>query len=446
MARVLFVEEALEYEKMGIAYVSACLKEAGHETQIVQTDKEDADSVISEFQPDFLAYSLCTGEQKRVLRKNLVLKEKYPNTTSIFGGPHATFFPELALEKGVDYVVVGQGEKAVLDIVEGRADGKVVKRPLVEDVNAMPLPDRALFYKYPEIRANPMKNIITQRDCPYSCAYCFNHSWRELHGDEKARMFQRKSVDYVLGEITDIRSRAPLEQVLFLDDNFIAKTPGNSKWINEFCERYTREVGLPFACSLRAELVDETGVKQLRSAGLEMVSFALETSDEEVRRTVLNRPGITNQDIENAISLCHKYGIRIRMQSMIGLPVQNPLENALQTLEFYMRNPVEDPWVSTYQPYPKTRMGDYCLEHGFIGEDVLAYCSESLFDGSKMNLPDRERLERLRHWAYFAIEMKMPRELIKVLIDSPLNEAQEQTLKQLRYQNTARRFYNLKRD
>lgn len=442
MAKVLFIERKIRDEKQGLMYLSAVLKEKGHETEVVQTEEEDIFSIIEKFNPDFFAYSICTGEHKHALELNSQLKQKYPGKLSIFGGPHVTFFPEIANEEGVDYAVIGEGEEAIIDIVNGSKQ-KIIKKPLIRDINSLPLPDRSLMYKYDRLKNNPMKNIITQRDCPYSCTYCYNHIWRELFKDEKEKLFQRKDVDYVIKEIKDIQQQSPVKKILIQDDNFIGIGEKNKKWIEEFCEKYKKEINLPFLCSLRVNVIDEELIKKLKDAGLEMVNFALESADPYVQHEILNRGQITNQDVEKAIALFKKYGIRCRMQNMIGLPLENPLKDAMNTLEFNLKNRVDDSWVSIYQPYPKTRLGEYCLEKGFVTGDLLKSCADSFFDESRLNIPDKDKLQRLQKWWHFIVRYNLPLEFVNILLEVPLTQENMKMLQELRFRYAREKLYGI---
>lgn len=60
--RVLFVERNLRNEKLGIMYLSAALKARGHHADLIQTDKEDLDDRLGDYRPDFVAFSITTGE------------------------------------------------------------------------------------------------------------------------------------------------------------------------------------------------------------------------------------------------------------------------------------------------------------------------------------------------------------------------------------------------
>jgi len=86
--RILFIMEGFFIEPLGIMQLSACLKKAGHETDLVTTE-EGYKEKIREWKPEIIAYSVMTGNHKNFLELNKELKKKF-NFISLFGGPHAT--------------------------------------------------------------------------------------------------------------------------------------------------------------------------------------------------------------------------------------------------------------------------------------------------------------------------------------------------------------------
>src|SRR3989344_5500126 len=160
MSNILFIEKKMETEKLGMMYLSAYLKERGHNTELVQTDEENIFEAIERFKPDFFAYSTCTGEHRYALKTNEKIKKRYPKILSVFGGAHPTFFPEIANEKDVDFVVIGQGEEAMIEIIEGKTKQKIIKKPLMENLNSLPIPDREILYKYDALRNKKISKKI----------------------------------------------------------------------------------------------------------------------------------------------------------------------------------------------------------------------------------------------------------------------------------------------
>lgn len=438
MAKILFIEKRARVEKLGIMYLSAILKKSGHQVDMIQTELEDIDEKMISYKPDFVCYSICTGEQKFALEINNALKEKY-QFKSVFGGSHCTFFPEMADEKNVNFCIRGQGEIAMLDIIEGREKNKIVHKSLIEDINEIPFPDREIFYKYDNFRENPMKNVVTTRDCPYSCSFCFSHLWREIHKNESHKFFQRRTVDNVIEEIKQIKENYPLEKIQFNDDNFLPV----GDWIDELCEKYKKEINLPFCCSLTANLVNEETVKKLKNAGLEVVKFALESANSFVRRNILNKPHIKDEDVIRAIKLFKKYDIRIRIFNMIGLPIKDPLKDALDTLKFNQENEPTESWVSLFQPYPKLKLTQYCLEKGFITNDIIGKSADDYFSETQLNIPDKDKINRLQKWWHFIVKYNIPMSVVNILISLPLSKEQGQKLQEMRFEHSRKELYEV---
>jgi anaerobic magnesium-protoporphyrin IX monomethyl ester cyclase len=102
MAKVLWVEKQIDYEPQGIMSMSAVLKEAGHDVQLTIAAQEDPIEFAKYYQPDVVGYSMMTGSQHYYFKLNNALKEAMNGHApfSVFGGPHATFFPDIINQAG----------------------------------------------------------------------------------------------------------------------------------------------------------------------------------------------------------------------------------------------------------------------------------------------------------------------------------------------------------
>ncbi len=438
--RVLFIERNLRNEKLGIMYLSASLKANGHHADLIQIDKEDIDQKIASYQPDYIAFSITSGEHIAALKTAHDIKQRY-HIPNIFGGPHCTFFPEIASDPVTDYVIQGQGEQAILDVVEGRVSKGLHKADMTKSLDSFPFPDRDIFYQYAEFRDNPIKNVITSRSCPYRCAYCYNHSQIELTkiDHETKEWFNRRSVDNVIEEINEIQANYRLEKIIFIDDSFIQ----SKKWLIEFLDKYSEKVSLPWLCSLRANCFNEDLAKKMYDAKLEMINYAIESADPHVQQHILNRGNIKNSDILRAIRLFGQFGVRARMQNMIGLPLKNTLEDALNTLQFNLHFKVTDAWCSIFQPYPRTALGKYCLEHGYVSEDNVDACHESFFDKSILDIDNKNEIFSLQKLWYFIVEGDIPLDLVQILIRGEISDALADELQELRYACSRKKLYGI---
>ena len=206
------------------------------------------------------------------------------------------------------------------------------------------------------------------------------------------------------------------------------------------------EINLPFICCVRANLVKEDLVAKLKEAGLSRVHFSIESATPYVQKVILNRGQITNQDIVESIRLFKKYDIMIRLQQMIGLPLENPLEDALNTLKFSLENKPDESWVTIYQPYPKTRLGKYCLEHGFAKGNLENYCGENYFNESRLDIPDKDKIQRLQRWWHFIIKYNLPMEFVHTLLEIPLDNASMEKMAELRINEYKNQFFSNKKN
>ncbi len=444
--RVLFIAQQIDYEPQGIMYLSSALKAAGHQVELAVGDHHDPVAVAREFQPDVAAYSVITGSQRYYLAVNRRLKAAFPppagqrpgegSVFSVFGGPHPTFFPEMLQEQGVDGICRGEGEEALVDLVNGLADGggeAVLDlanwsfpqngdalanpvRPYVEDLDSLPLPDRALVYDRAPIAArSKIKHFLTGRGCPYNCTYCFNHALSEIYRGKGSR-FRQQSVDHVIEEVRWVRTTWPLEFVVFVDDTFVLST----EWLAEFSEKYPREIGLPFFCNTRANLVTAEQVRLLKEAGCHCVSMGIEAGNDRIRNGLLKRR-MSKEQILEASRLIREGGLHLTTTSMIGLPTST-LEDDFETLELNIQAEPSYAHVFIFQPYPRTELGEFTREHGWM-VGTFDDIGEVAWDHSVLKFDETHKRGLAVLQRFFAIGVEWPWTvpLIKRLMKMPDN-------------------------
>jgi radical SAM superfamily enzyme YgiQ (UPF0313 family) len=445
--RVLFVERELSYEPQGIMSMSAVLKQAGHDVALTVESMEDPVAFAAEYQPDIIGYSVMTGSQRAFFDINLRVRQavnparasagKRP-VFSAFGGPHPTFFPEMVIEPGVDGICVGEGEGAMLDLANAlgngglhpdipnwwfNIDGEIVKnpvRPLIHDLSSLPHPDRALVYdKHPGLASSGLKHFISSRGCPYNCTYCFNHAYYEIYKREKRG--QQREVDDVIAEVNTVRARWPLEQAIFIDDLFII----HNDWLEEFADKWPVQVGLPFFCNVRANMLvkDPRKIELLKRAGCQTVSMGIEAANDRIRVELLKRR-MTKEDIIATGRMVRDAGMHITATNILGLPTST-LEDDLETMRLNAEAKISYAYAFLFQPYPGTELGQFTQDSDLmvgtfddIGE--LAWDHSILDFESESDKRQREHLQRL-----FALGVEFPwlEPIIRQLIKLPHNTA-----------------------
>lgn len=429
---ILFIEKKLRADKLGICYLSRILKDAGHTVGMIQADIEDVESYFGSHTVDVVMWSVSSGEQDWVLTLNRALKSKF-KFVSIVGGPHFTYFPEQGeKDPDINFVVQGPGELVIVNLVEGRIKDKVIKGhlPLLDQVKP---PDRSLIYKYDEFKQSPMKRFMAARSCKWSCSYCFNHVFRKLYADERDKIHQITQVGQVLKEVLEVKNTYGLELAYFNDDNLAS----DISWLENLCDGMNR-LGIKFCGSVRVEDVDENLIRVMAASGCTFLNMALEAGSPETLK-LLRRSKSTPERLKQIVRVALDSGIKIRIQNMIGLPVENILEDALYTLQCNIDIGPTDSWVSVYQPYRKTDLAEYCVTKGFISTD---YVPQGQYDRSQFVFPDSEKIYRLSKLWWFFVAHRIDMDFVRTLLEIPMTDDQLSMIQDIRLQKSKMLLYN----
>jgi anaerobic magnesium-protoporphyrin IX monomethyl ester cyclase len=434
MARVLFVQDAL-FESFGPQLLSAVLKEAGHECDLLILACERRNALaerLRSFRPHIAAFSISSFGFSWSLEAARVAKEG-ANALTVFGGPHPTFASQFALEPEVDFACRGEGEGAMLDLANAvdsgddphtianlmfrGGDGGLQSnplRPLIEDLDTVPFSDRTLHFAYRALRELPYKRFMVGRGCPYGCTYCFNKAARMMYTGG-GRYVRHRSPENIVTEILDVRSRYGIGTVGFIDDCFTT----SKGWVLGFLDLYRREVGLPFTCLTRANEVDEEVAEALGRAGCRFASFGIEVGNEKLRNAILDRR-MSNEQIAEAARLLHAKGIRFLTYNMFAVPGETA-EDGLETIRLNAAIGTDLCGTSVFQPLVGTESYEYCLREGYLDESYSVADYDRITGGSPLaNMPDRVFLERLQKLAFLGVHFPRLIPALAVLARLPL--------------------------
>jgi len=369
--RILFVFKDPEEENLGVMYISKMLKENGHTVDIVNANKEEICVILQDRIPTILAFSTLAFYCDYYMALSATIKKEY-SVFCVFGGQHPTGLPDIISHEGVDAVCLGEGEYPFVELAcalekgEGNShirnlwikkNDKVLKndnRPLIEDLDALPFPDRSLFKRKAPFFYERI-NMITSRGCAYDCPYCYNNVLKKLY-ETRQNTYRRRSVENVLAELREIKKRQVVKFILFHDDIFTLLP----EWVTEFSEKYGNEFHIPFSCNIRIDGITEKVLQDLKKAGCHSVSFGLESGDDHVREDVLGK----HIHKENMISVCRmikKYGFSIRTTNIIGAATDS-LETDIETLDLNIQCKVDMAKAGILSLYPSTDIKDKCTE------------------------------------------------------------------------------------
>jgi len=379
------------YFYTGIGSISAVLKQDGYTTSlfhIVQPiKKKDFIGRIKEEAPDLIGFSSTSHMFPLVKMFASWLKEEDFKIPTICGGIHPTIAPEKAISTdGIDMICRGEGEEPIRELcrkmknnedfsyIENlwiKRKGEVIKnpiRPLRENLDTLPFPDRTIFnYETLYAERDGRASFLVGRGCPYNCTYCCNHLLRKIYGTE-GKQIRFRTVDNVIAEIKEVLRNYPSVKSLIFDDDILFL---NRKWSEEFTEKYRNDIKLPFTCNARANLMDKARVNLLKKAGCVHVKFGLESGNEEISNNILNRQ-LKNEHIINAFALCKQAGLITESFNMVAIPHETP-STILDTIKLNAKIDVDYLQVTIFQPYQGTKLAEFCeKEYGIEADDLAS--------------------------------------------------------------------------
>ena len=436
--RVLLVyKDSFAQDRMAICCLSASLKKYGHEVALViqgVTPDEKMVNTVRDFAPHVVGYSAMTGEHDSLLRLNRELRKDF-SFTSVFGGPHATFFNELIDEEGVDAICTGEGDEAFPEFcrrLENGEDywktpsflvkhiGETHKNPLMPlvDVSALPFPDHEILYEAdPGVARTGNRFVMAARGCPYKCTYCFNVEYNESYKG-KGRVLRWRTPEQVIQEIEQIRDRYPMEHVAFVDDIFPAKP---RKWFDEFCALYKERIAIPFDGTVRANSLNEDVLAQLSDAGLSFVWMGVESGDEKAANEILLRE-MNNEQILSTSKMLHRHGVGILTLNIIGLPVPDPYESDLKTLDLNIEIAPTYGGSSILYPFPGTPIERYARENGYLNDEPVYMETYKRSSMLKFSSPrEKRKIENLHKLFGLVVSFPILRPAVGFLSSLPFN-------------------------
>jgi len=364
---------------LGLASLSAVLGAAGHEVMVLDEVLFEADEVpdllalLDEFAPDLLGFSVYTSTLDR--SRALVETERTRfDGPILIGGPHATLYTaDVAATPGVDYVVVGEAEEQILDLVaraERRSEAEVVRCSPV-DVNALPWPDYTTALGWETMWVYP---VLTSRGCPFLCSFCSvsqiaSRKWRA-----------RDPVD-AAAEVRAAKERFPLLRLLNVADD----CPTCDLEHFKIFLRHLAEQPQPLALlvdNLRADRLDAELATLMRQAGASSACLGVEHGHPEVFGLVNKRE--THDDIRRAAALIREAGLELGLCFVIGLPADS-FERTGESIRFAKELGAKLIYWNMAHPVPNTVMYDWFVEHGATIDPPRNYSS---YDSHALGCPE----------------------------------------------------------
>jgi len=398
----------------GLASIISVLKQAKHSVKLLIIDDEvkikDVVRSISEFSTDIVGISCMSNYWQYVKELSREIKASFEIPIFV-GGPHAIVCPLSFQEtKNIDGFCIGEGEYAFLEVVNKIGEGmdfrgttnfyfkdsenKIIKnerRLMISNLDDLPFPDKDTF---PKKAFMNYANFIFSRGCPFSCSYCCNSAFHEIF---KGKAIRYRSAGSAIKEIEVFLKKYKVGLLSFDDDCFNK----NPKWFKEFCLEYKERIKIPFACNTRPELLNRESAKLLKEAGCKRVNIGVESGDEGLRRTVLNR-NIKDSDIIRAFDCAKEFGLETMSFNMVGFPGETKA-SIRKTIELNKRIKPTYAQITVFYPYAGSPLGKLCKEKGYIEDEARLY---SFFEGdSILKIPNLSKKDIKNLFFRFNLEV-----------------------------------------
>jgi len=352
---------------------------------------------IDQFKPNMVGvgclFSMSFTGLKIISEK---IKGRFPNIPIVIGGIHPTTFPAEILEKYdfIDYVIIGEGENAMVELVENmdkkgniskmdgiafRKDEKVQLNPkkiFQQDINEWPFVDYDLlkmddykrdtsdWYSPNNIPINQPYSMLTSRSCPNQCTFCCTHL---VHG----KRIRFRTPENVLEEMEQAYYKNNVRYFTFIDDNL---TFNRARTVEIFKGIIDRKMKIQFdtAGGIAIKSLNQEVVDIMVEAGMVKVNLAIESGSEFIRNKIMKKKLKTEKIYEISEACAKHKKLFITGYFVLGYP-EETLETIEETFNLIKKVALDSIALYYAMPYPGTELFHQCIKHKLLPFDAEDY-------------------------------------------------------------------------
>lgn len=357
-----------------LAYATALLKKNGYGAYMVdatagELKRKQFIERFKQINPDILIWETVASSFDYDLKTMKMLKKINPNLVTVASGYHATPAYRVCLQNGYNFVVVGECDYSILDLVRyinkeikefpkgvAAKSHKFVPRPLIQNLDELPWPERDSLpmKKYNDPKLNGFNVVlVSTRGCPYGCSFCTSPVY---YGKRNYRMRNPKKV---VDEMEYLWKKYKPDELYFDDDSFAVSEKHAADICNEIIRR---KLKMSWNCMVDAT-ISENMLRLMKKSSCSGLTIGAESADPEVLKH-LGKP-ITRKGIIRTVEACKKFGLRSHVCWVLGLPYSTK-ESDMKTVEFALNLPSDTLQFSICTPYVGTEMYYWCLKNKYI--------------------------------------------------------------------------------
>lgn len=376
------IDDFSVYPPLGLLYVATVARDY-YPVEIMdvvakQYGIEDTAREVISRAPTVLGISSTTFRiypMAEIIRR---VKAELPDVIVVIGGPHTSLYPVETLNlHGVDYVIVGDGEKSFKQLLDAlssgereelkkitglvfRDNGSIVQTPANRSasVDGLPIPawgllDYAYYYTAAD-KSEQTVTMISSRGCPFKCNFC----------DVMEKNYRWRPATDIVDEMEHITKHFANPVIHVFDDTFnIIRSR-----VFEVCDEIKKR-GLKIKWTTRARChpLDEEMILAMKEAGLKRIHFGLESGSEVTLKNI--KKGITKSQIINAFNVCKKHKIETLAYFIVGFDWETK-KDINDTISFIREIRPDFIMANTLYPAAKTEIYNDLLSSGKIKTDL----------------------------------------------------------------------------
>ena len=416
-------------ESYGLSFVAGELLSLGQDFKFFEGN---CVSAVIDYRPDFIMFSPLTTFFEAALSICSTIKIILPKVTSVFGGHHVVNFTDAGDYPCIDTIVVGPVRGAMNKVLAGVRG--IIKSALTNP-DDMPFPARAAYYNdIPRVGNRYRKFLLSMLGCPWCCSYC-SSSFKQraaIFGARASKKYYltRRSLSTVIDEAKVIASYNTKE-IEWVDDDIFT---GDEGWLLDFIEAW-KSIGLPMYISASSVSTLNASNNLLFSLGkfTSAVGLGVQATNPK-SLDLFDRGWDSIEKIKDAYNRLRSFGYRVNLQCIVGLPVDNPVDDALETI-LAVKKIAPGSIISCYplMIYPGTKMNDYCRDNGFELNKDCNGDTNSATCAINFSPSVNKKLYNICKLATFFVKYNLDEMLIRALINIDIDDDASQQLSMLRY-------------
>ncbi len=363
---------------------------------------------LRKHKPLLAGITSMTGAQLRGALRACEIIKSHSDTPIVMGGVHASLFPQGTLSHpGVDYVVVGEGETALLQLVQSlqghrnqsdiaglgyKSNGSLQINPRGAFHHLDDLPDIPYHltsvepYLHTYFWEKKVIEIESSRGCPYNCGFCYNDAYND-------RQWRGRSPERIIATIRKLVLRYGITNILFIDDSFFI----DAARVMEMVERLEKEpfrikMGFQGRINSLARFSD-TELQRLIRAGAVFFQFGVESGSPRILELINKK--LTIDEVLSINSRMKQFpDVSVFYNFMVGLPTETT-DDVLATVDLAWRLLDTNPraylgTIHLYKEYPGTPLFHHALVAGYTPPRTLEEWADYDWQSVVLRSQDKE--------------------------------------------------------